>query len=1059
MSVSKSRELNSKKTLRELFSIIGGYKQLGTELNKTADSADNASNSLGKLSSAASIYSIKTLTKSVSKLFSTFSKYSQKAVDYIEDLNLLKVAFGDTSDAAYGLAKSIADVTGFDEATLVRNLATFRNLTSTLGLANEQADLLATNLEKMSLDISSLYNVDVDRAAYALQGMLTGQPRTIKTLTGANVTNAAMQEELNSRGIGLKVTELNKAEKAILQYITVEKQLMNANGDMARTLEQPAQLLRVFREQVSKAARSIGSLLIPVIKTVIPYLTAFLMVFNEVVAIILRFFHIDADNFWKSMNYDLGKTVKSLNGVTKASKAAQKGLRNFDRLNVINTPTSGDTGAGGIGGINSQLLGLLDEYDLKLNDIQTKATKIRDTIMEWLGFGKDANGEWHFVGITFGTILATLVGAGGIIWAISKVFNLFKKAKGIFSILGGVGKVKDLKETSSSFKVPDVKTVLKGLADLALIVGGVVLLVEAIGLFMKIKGAKETLVTGIEVLVETFTGLAKIILPLAVFSAGIVGLGLAGVGTVVNGMLGMATIMGGLEVLMLAIGAIAKIPYVQEFVSTGIDVMVKVFEGLGKMGGAIIAGFTDMATAGLPAMGQHLAEFMANIQPFFELSKGIDETHTKAIKYLSQAILTLTAADILNGILGWVSGGSSLLKFGEELVQFAPYMKAYSESIKGLNSKVVEASSKAAQSLAEFAKKLPRSGGVWGFLAGNRDMDAFVATLPSLGKNLKKYSDNVSGIKNDVVESSAKSAEALAELANKLPRDGGVWGLLAGNKDMEKFAKALPDFGTNLKKYSTNVSGIDSDVVSNSAKAAQSVAELAKMIPNEGGLVALFTGDNSIKKFGEELKSFGESFKSYYNSISNLSTDKINIVTESLSKLVDAAILIKDKGVKSTLKEFASELKKSSGDFEKFFSVKSAKDIGNDFGTQIGNSIVAALKKITYPKINLLGTDNKTVIGSYKIQAKAEGGFVDSGELYMARENGMSEYIGRVGHKTAVANNDQIVDAVSQGVANAIISTGGLNNRPVVIKAEGDANGLMSFIKLKQQEDDMQYGY
>ena len=146
-------------------------------------------------------------------------------------------------------------MTGFDEATLVRNLATFRNLTSTLGMTNEIADLLAKNLEKMSLDISSLYNVDLNRSAYALTGMLTGQPRTIKTLTGANVTNQVLQEELNNRGFGIKVSELNRAEKAILTYVTAERQLINANGDMARTLEQPAQMLRIFKEQVSKAAR------------------------------------------------------------------------------------------------------------------------------------------------------------------------------------------------------------------------------------------------------------------------------------------------------------------------------------------------------------------------------------------------------------------------------------------------------------------------------------------------------------------------------------------------------------------------------------------------------------------------------------------------------------------------------------------------------------------------------------------------------------------------------------------------------------------------------------
>ena len=1019
--------------------IIKNVKDVKKEVDKTDSSVNKLSKSIAKLFSA-------------KKISAFITQGINKTVDYIEDLNLLKVAFGDTSDAAYDLSKNIARITGFDEATLVRNLATFRNLTSTLSLTNEQADLLATNLEKMSLDISSLYNVDLDRAAYALQGMLTGQPRSIKSITGANVTNASLQEELTARGINMKVSELNKAQKAVLQYVVVEKQLINSNGDLARTLEQPANLLKVFNDQVSKAARSLGTLFLPVIQAVIPYLTAFLMVFNEIANAIAKLFGIDADKFWNDMTVGSSNVSSNLESIGKAANKANKGLRAFDRLNTISTPSKTSTGLGGMN-LGSDFEKMLKEYNLKLEGIQTKAAKIRDSIMEWLGFAKDSNGEFKFVGITLGTIIGALIGGGGLLFAVSKIFKMFSGIKSIF----GLGDKLSGKSSKSSFTVPDVKTVLKGLADLALIVGGVVLLVEAIGLFMKIPKAKETLTDGISALVETFAGLAKIILPLAAFSAGIVGLGAVSPVTVLSGMAGLAIIIGGLELVLLAVGAISKLPYVQEFIDTGVDILIKLFDGIGKIAGAIVAGFVDMATSSLGEVGTHLSEFMTNLTPFIEGLDNLSKEKVEAANLLASMILTLTKAEILDGLFGWVTGGNSLVKFGKDLADFAPYFKKYSNAITGIKPDTITASASAAKSLAEFAKSLPKEGGLWGKISGNRDLEKFSSLLPNLGKNLKAYSDNVTGIKNDVVESSAKSAMALAELAKYLPREGGLWGLIAGDRDLEKFSKVLPEFGKNLKAYSDNVKGIDNEVVQNSSKAAQSVVELAKMIPNEGGLAALFAGDNSIKKFGEELKSFGQSFNNYYKSISNLGVDKINTVTDSIQKLVNAAVTIKNQGVKSTLKDFANELGKSTSGIEKFFSITNAKTIGNDFGTQIGNSIVAALKKIQYPKINLIGNDNST-IGSYKIQAKAEGGFVDSGELYLARENGMSEYIGQMGHKTAVANNDQIVAGISQGVKNAIIETGGLSSRPVVIKADGDTNGLMNFIKFKQQEDNMQYG-
>jgi hypothetical protein len=260
MGVKKTSSLNANNHIKEIDKIISGYEKLNKTLDKTSGSADNASKSINRLSTAASLFNIKTLTKSVSKLVSTFGRFSQSAVDYIEDLNLLKVAFGETADEAFALTKSIASVTGFDEATLTRNLGTFRNLTSTLGATNEVADLLATNLEKMSLDISSLYNVDLDRSAYALTGMLTGQPRTIKTLTGANITQSALQEDLSAMGIDRTVRELNKAEKAILSYISLEKQLMQSNGDLARTINcgfKPKGLLKNFVNLCKKGVNMI----------------------------------------------------------------------------------------------------------------------------------------------------------------------------------------------------------------------------------------------------------------------------------------------------------------------------------------------------------------------------------------------------------------------------------------------------------------------------------------------------------------------------------------------------------------------------------------------------------------------------------------------------------------------------------------------------------------------------------------------------------------------------------------------------------------------------------
>ena len=166
----------------------------------------------------------------------TMIKASKKQAEYIESLNLMQVAFGDTKDAAETFVQTLSNATGFDTSGLTKQLGIFRQLTSTLNVTSSAADLLAYNLEKMSLDISSLYNVDLERAGNALQSAITGQVRSIRSLTGADITLATLQQEAYARGINKTTAEMTRAEKTILIYLSLERQLANANGDMARTI-------------------------------------------------------------------------------------------------------------------------------------------------------------------------------------------------------------------------------------------------------------------------------------------------------------------------------------------------------------------------------------------------------------------------------------------------------------------------------------------------------------------------------------------------------------------------------------------------------------------------------------------------------------------------------------------------------------------------------------------------------------------------------------------------------------------------------------------------------
>lgn len=319
--------------------------------------------------------------------------------EYVENINLMNVAFGESQDMANSFIESLSNVIGLDASPLTRQIGVFRQMSNAMGYTAETADMLSRNLTKMQLDMASLYNLDFERAGNALESALTGQVKTIRSLTGADITQATLQQYALAHGIDETVTKMTRAEKAILIYLSLADQMAEANGDLSRTIDSVSNQVKIFKEQVAIAGRQLGGVFIPLLRTVLPILNGILMAFNQIIGMFLSLFGIDA----KSLEAEFGTASGGLNdiedgleGIESASKKSKKSLRGFDKLNNITTPSSSGSASGGGLGINQKLLDLLDEYNLHLDGIHSKAKKIAEQIMRWLGFSKDTNGEWKW---------------------------------------------------------------------------------------------------------------------------------------------------------------------------------------------------------------------------------------------------------------------------------------------------------------------------------------------------------------------------------------------------------------------------------------------------------------------------------------------------------------------------------------------------------------------------------------------------------------------------------------------------------------------------------------
>lgn len=408
---------------------------------------------------------------------------------------------------------------------------------------------------------------------------------------------------------------------------------------------------------------------------------------------------------------------------------------------------------------------------------------------------------------------------------------------------------------------------------------------------------------GIDVLMAFFTGVVDALrgIDTGALLKGIAGIGLlsaimlalsataALVPGAMAGILGMGAVVAEMALVLAAVGLLSKLPGLSWLIGEGGKLLQGIGTAIGQFVGGIVGGFMSGVSSQFPQIGADLSAFMNNVQPFLQGASQIQPSMMDGVKALAETVLILTAADILQGLTSWLTGGSSLSKFGEELVPFGEAMRDFSLAIGNMDGEIVANAATAGKALAEMATTIPNTGGLVSFFAGENDMTAFGKQLVPFGEAMKAFGDAVRGLEPDAIVNSATAGKALIELANTVPNTGGVVAFFTGNNDVDTFGEKLAPFGGAMKAYSEAIMGMDSAAITNSATAGKALVELANTIPNTGGLVSWFTGDNDLGSFGDSLVQFGSGIKSYSDSISGIDTGIMSSVITQVNRLVEMA--------------------------------------------------------------------------------------------------------------------------------------------------------------------------
>lgn len=362
------------------------------------------------------------------------------------------------------------------------------------------------------------------------------------------------------------------------------------------------------------------------------------------------------------------------------------------------------------------------------------------------------------------------------------------------------------------------------------------------------------------------------------------------------GILGMGAVVAEMALVLAAVGLLSKLPGLSWLIGEGGKLLQGIGTAIGQFVGGIVGGFMSGVSSQFPQIGADLSTFMNNVQPFLQGASQIQPSMMDGVKALAETVLILTAADILQGLTSWLTGGSSLSKFGEELVPFGEAMRDFSLAIGNMDGEIVANAATAGKALAEMAATIPNTGGLVSFFAGENDMTAFGKQLVPFGEAMRQFGDAITGLDANAITEAAIAGKAMAEMATTIPNSGGVVGFFAGENDMGEFRKQLVPFGEAMKAFGDAVRGLEADAIVNSATAGKALVELADTVPNTGGVVAFFTGNNDVDTFGEKLVPFGEAMKAYSEAIMGMDSAAITNSATAGKALVELANTIPNTG-------------------------------------------------------------------------------------------------------------------------------------------------------------------
>ncbi len=917
----------------------------------------------------------------------TLGGFVERSAEYSENLNLFTVAMGRYAQEAYSYAESVQAALGIDMSEWMRNQGIFMQIATGFGVIEEKAYTMSQGLTQIAYDIASFYNISTEEALQKVQSGISGELEPLRRL-GYALDAATLQQIAYDNGIKQNINTMTQAQKSQLRYVAIMEQSTNAMGDMARTIMSPANALRIVNMQLEQLERAMGNAILPLLMEILPYAQAAIMVLTDAINKLAVLFGFELPEIDYSTLGGLQSGAEDATGAIDETTEAVQDLKNavlgIDELNVLSPQTPN-------GGGNAYDLPIdIESYDFFTENYQNRVNEIAHDIKDFF----DTYGE----GIV--TVSAALIAFGTGLATGSKIINFITHVKNLaegFDLLGG--------------SISAVSGIAAGAAGAVAMIAGVI----------------DSINNGLD-----FSNLTTILVGT---TTAITGLGLAfgPIGAVVGAAAGAVAAFTAAFVDVMNngfnsenIAALAAVVAALTAMAFLFNPMAAIITGIAAAAAALAVGLSQETIPEVKIFDDSISRItQEKAQPFIEQVMAMSDALAKL--EFTNAIVTDDDVSQITSLMSQVRETIlTELEMDKASVEekLAPIREAlgddlYTELIEANNryyadieQKVKDGESRVTEIFAAAASE-NRSLTTAEWEEVNRIRDELTGMgLQSLSESQQEYLTIMENIKTASTRISAEQALDIIEDAKKT-RDEAISAANSQYIGVLYEAQKLYEAGyINKNQYDAMMRAAEETRDSTIADARtqydtilstvkEKMGEIADNIDWESGKIKTYwqilweDSTKQLKDFWDDsiinTQNFFIDMNNLLNRVGRWIGDGMIGITNGIIGGIEGLINGGIEGINSLIRG----LNKISFDLPDWLG-------GGSFGFDID-----ALKKINIPRI--------------PVETFATGGYPDEGQLFIARERG-AEMVGSIGGRTAVANNDQIVEAISTAVYNAMMA-------------------------------------